>query len=126
MIEQYLVRKYGDALEGIDVYEDSKSLKLAKIKIKDEFKNKGYGSSIMDDLIDYADRTKKVVVLTPSSDYGGNKNRLVQFYKRFGFKPNKGYHKSFEYMDTMIRYPKIQTQELNEVRKIVRNIFLEL
>ncbi len=126
MIEQYLVRKYGDALEGIDVYEDSKSLKLAKIKIKDEFKNKGYGSSIMDDLIDYADRTKKVVVLTPSSDYGGNKNRLVQFYKRFGFKPNKGYHKSFEYMDTMIRYPKPQTQELNEVRKIVRNIFLGL
>jgi hypothetical protein len=73
---------------------------------------KGIGSKIMEDLAEYADNNKKIIVLTPSSDFGGNKNRLIQFYKRFGFKHNKGYYKSFEFMDSMIRYP-----NLNETMK---------
>lgn len=122
MIEKILIDKYSDYLVGLDIYEDSKSLKLSRIVIKDEFKGKGIGSDIMNDLITYADNNKKIVTLTPSSDFGGNKNRLVQFYKRFGFKPNKGVHKSYEYMDSMIRWPKMSE---NSSKSIIKNLLRE-
>ena len=103
MIEKYLNDKYKSELIGLDIYEDGKSIKLSRIVIDPNFRDKGIGSSILNDLVNYADKTKKIVTLTPSSDFGGNKNRLVQFYKKFGFKMNKGVHKSYEYMDSMIR-----------------------
>ena len=37
----------------------------------------------------------------PSSDFGGSKSRLIQFYKSFGFKNYKGY----EFRESMIRIP---------------------
>jgi GNAT superfamily N-acetyltransferase len=127
MIEQILNDKYSDYLVGLDIYEDSKSLKLSRIVIKDEFKNRGIGSDIMNDLITYADDNKKIVTLTPSSDFGGNKNRLVQFYKKFGFKPNKGVHKSYEYMDTMIRWPKLSENSSKAIiKKLLRENLINL
>ena len=59
----------------------------------------------MNDLIDYADTNGQIIALTPSKDFGGNVNRLIQFYKRFGFKMNKGANKNFEFRDTMLREP---------------------
>jgi predicted GNAT family N-acyltransferase len=120
MIEKTLEDKYKDELIGLDIYEDGKSLKLSRIIINPEFRGSGVGTDIMNDLINYADKTKKIITLTPSGDFGGNKNRLVQFYKRFGFKMNKGVHKSYEYMDTMIRWPKIN--QLSESKKIIKNL----
>jgi GNAT superfamily N-acetyltransferase len=127
MIERILNDKYSDYLVGLDIYEDSKSLKLSRIVIKDEFKNRGIGTDIMNDLITYADDNKKIVTLTPSSDFGGNKNRLVQFYKKFGFKPNKGVHKSYEYMDTMIRWPKLSENSSKAIiKKLLRENLINL
>ena len=123
MIEDILNNKFSDYLIGLDIYEDSKSIKLARIVIKDEFRGSGIGSDIMNDLIRYADNNKKIITLTPSSDFGGNKNRLVQFYKRFGFKLNKGIHKSYEYMDTMIRYPKMN--EGPSMKTLIKNLLRE-
>ncbi|MDD2505591.1 MAG: hypothetical protein PHF21_04935 [Bacilli bacterium] len=31
----------------------------------------------------------KPIILTPSDEFGGDKKRLIQFYKRFGFVENK-------------------------------------
>lgn len=123
MIEDILNNKFSDYLIGLDIYEDSKSIKLARIVIKDEFRGSGIGSDIMNDLIRYADNNKKIITLTPSSDFGGNKNRLVQFYKRFGFKLNKGIHKSYEYMDAMIRYPKMN--EGPSMKTLIKNLLRE-
>ena len=120
MIENDLIEKYGDALIGLDIYEDAKSLKLARIIINPEFRNSGVGTNIMTDLINYADKNKQIITLTPSSDFGGDKNRLVQFYKKFGFKLNKGVHKSYEYMDTMIRWPKIN--QMSETKELVKQL----
>ena len=106
MIEDLLKGRYSKCLKGLDIYETTTSLILSRIVIEDECRGEGIGTEIMTDLIEYADSSKKIVALTPSSDFGGNKNRLVQFYKRFGFKPNKGQYKSYEFRDTMIRYPK--------------------
>lgn len=123
MIEDILNNKFSDYLNGLDIYEDGKSIKLARIVIKDEFRGGGIGSEIMNDLINYADKNKKIIVLTPSSDFGGDKNRLTQFYKRFGFKLNKGIHKSYEYMDLMIRYPKIN--EGSSMKTLIKSLLRE-
>jgi GNAT superfamily N-acetyltransferase len=121
MIEDILRNKYEQYLVGLDIYENRTSLILSRIVIKDEFRNSGVGSKIMEDLITYADRNKQIIALTPASDFGGNKNRLIQFYKRFGFKHNKGIHKSYEFRDAMIRYPK-----LNETMKpIIKHLLRE-
>lgn len=120
MIEQYLSDKYKNELSALDIYEDAKSLKLSRIIINPEFRGSGVGTDIMNDLINYADKNKKIITLTPSGDFGGNKNRLAQFYKRFGFKLNKGVHKSYEYMDTMIRWPKIN--QLSESKQVIKKL----
>ena len=59
----------------------------------------------MKHLTDWADANGKTVTLSPSSDFGGNKARLVEFYKRFGFVENKGRNKDFSISDTMFRKP---------------------
>jgi len=123
MIEDILNNKFSEYLTGLDIYEDAKSIKLARIIIKDEFRGGGIGSDIMNTLVNYADNNKKIVTLTPSSDFGGNKNRLVQFYKRFGFKLNKGVHKSYEYMDTMVRYPKMN--EGSSMKTLIKHLLRE-
>lgn len=121
MIENILREKYDEYLDGLDIYENRTSLILSRIVIKREFRDSGMGTKIMEDLIKYADQNKQIVALTPASDFGGNKNRLIQFYKRFGFKPNKGVHKSYEFRDSMIRYPK-----LNETMKpIIKHLLRE-
>jgi predicted GNAT family acetyltransferase len=120
MIEDILQQKYGEYLVGLDIYENRTSLKLSRIIIKPEFRGEGVGSKIMEDLVNYADQNKQMIVLTPSSDFGGNKNRLVQFYKRFGFKPNKGQYKNFEFMDSMIRYPHMNENMKPIIKQLLR------
>jgi GNAT superfamily N-acetyltransferase len=122
MIEKILEDKYKDGLIGLDIYEDAKSIKLSRIVVNPDYQGQGIGTNILNDLIQYADRNKKIVTLTPSSDFGGNKNRLTQFYKRFGFKMNKGVHKSYEYMDTMVRWPKLSENQTTStlIKKLLR------
>ena len=105
-IEGILSDKYNMFLHGLDIYENRNSLIITRLVIKPEFRELGIGSEIMREITDYADANMKIIALTPSTDFGGNKNRLIQFYKNFNFKHNKGYYKSFEFKDTMIRYPK--------------------
>lgn len=106
MIQNILKDRYAEYLTGLDIYENNTSLILSKIILNKESRGTGVGTKILNDLIEYADRNKQIVALTPSADFGGNKNRLIQFYKRFGFKHNKGQYKSFEFKDDMIRYPR--------------------
>lgn len=125
MIQDYLRNKYEKYLDGLDLYEDKNSIKLSKIVINPESRNEGVGSELMLDLINYADKFSKIITLTPSSDFGGNKNKLIQFYKKFGFKINRGVYKSYEYSDYMIRYPKIKDNNIQEIRSIVRAVLSE-
>lgn len=116
MIEVALTSKYGKYLKGLDIYENKTSIILSKIIINSEFRREGIGSNIMNDLLNYADSNNKIIALTPSSDFGGNKNKLIQFYKKFGFKLNKGHHKSFEFRETMIRYPKMNETVKDKIK----------
>ena len=91
---------------------------LSKIAVPKELRNTGIGSKVMKDLIDKADKEGAIIALTPDNTYGGSKTRLTQFYKRFGFVPNKGRNKDFNYRETMIRYPVTEDISQNDLSNI--------
>jgi hypothetical protein len=121
IIEKALEDKYGEYLVGLDIYETATSLILSRIVLNKESRESGIGTQIMTDLINYADKNKQIIALTPSSDFGGNKNRLIQFYKKFGFKKNAGQYKHYGFKDDMLRYPR----GLNESKTLIKNLLKE-
>ena len=82
---------------------EGKDVVLNKIVAKN--RNEGDGTAFMRDLVSMADKDGKVVALSPASDFGGSKPRLLEFYKRFGFVPNKGKNKDFTISESMYRIP---------------------
>jgi ribosomal protein S18 acetylase RimI-like enzyme len=98
-IENHLEKKYG--VEA-DIYEFGDYIELSKVVVPKESRGSGIGTKFMNDLIKYAKAKNKDIFLTPSSDFGGSKGRLIQFYKGFGFKPNKGRDRDFRSKNTMV------------------------
>lgn len=94
--EEVEVSLHGDAKKGYV---------LSKIEVSGDERNAGQGTKAMQDIVDRMDREGAIIALTPDDAFGGNKNRLIKFYKRFGFVPNKGRNKDFRFRETMIRYP---------------------
>ena len=105
--EEVEVSLYGDAEKGYT---------LSKIEVSGDERNAGQGTKAMQDIVDRMDREGAIIALTPDDAFGGNKNRLIKFYKRFGFVPNKGRNKDFRFRETMIRYPQ-SNESVNEVSK---------
>lgn len=66
----------------------------------------------MNEIVDYCDKTNKTIILTPSDEFGGNKKRLIEFYKRFGFLENKGKNKIFDIFESMYDYQKIKEMKI--------------
>jgi len=79
---------------------------LSRIVVPEGERSSGIGSEVMQRIVDAADTAGRTVALTPSSDFGGNKKRLTEFYKRFGFVENKGKNKDYEISEAMYRSPK--------------------
>lgn len=79
------------------------SVTLSKIIAKN--RNSGDGTRFMDDFTKLADEKGLITSLSPSSDFGGNKTRLKEFYKRFGYVENKGRNKDFTINESMYRQP---------------------
>ena len=77
--------------EGVrlELWEDKNKLTLDTIIIPKEYRGQGMGTKIMNMVCEYSDNVNKPLFLTPSSSYGvSSLNRLISFYKRFGFKKN--------------------------------------
>ena len=100
--EEVEVSLHGDAKKGYV---------LSKIEVSGDERNAGQGTKAMQDLVDRMDAEGAIIALTPDDAFGGNKNRLIKFYKRFGFVPNKGRNKDFRFRETMIRYPQTEVGE---------------
>lgn len=83
----------------------SGAIHLSRVVVPMDGREQGIGTAFMTDLIRFADEQGRRITLTPSSDFGGNKTRLVKFYKRFGFVENKGRNKDFATMEAMYREP---------------------
>ena len=95
------------------VSERDGAITLSQIIVPKDERSSGKGTAAMQALVDYADATGQRVVLTPSSDFGGSKSRLVQFYKRFGFVENKGRNKDYTTMEGMYREAQTLAQSDN-------------
>lgn len=90
----------------VDLMAKDGSATLSRVVVPKESRNSGRGTEFMNELTKAADVDGSVVQLTPSSDFGGNKARLIDFYKRFGFVENKGRNKDYEFFESMYRRPK--------------------
>ena len=99
-----LKEKYKNSFKTINIYEYNNKISIDLIIAKEQ--NSGEGTKLMKDICEYADKTKKIIILSPSDEFGGNKKRLIEFYKRFGFVENKGKDKDFEIFESMYRLPK--------------------
>ena len=96
--------KYKNSFKTINIYEYNNKISIDLIIAKEQ--NSGEGTKLMKDICEYADKSKKIIILSPSDDFGGNKKRLIEFYKRFEFVENKGKNKDFEIFESMYRLPK--------------------
>jgi GNAT superfamily N-acetyltransferase len=80
-------------------------LTLGKIVVPPDARNSGVGTQFMADLLRSADEQGRTVALSPSSDFGGNKAKLTEWYKSMGFVPNKGRTIDYEISESMYRNP---------------------
>lgn len=102
-----LVQKLQSEHDGLklSIFGNGQNVTLSKIIIPDGSRGAGIGSQVMNKITEWADQNQKTIALTPSADFGGNKKRLGEFYKRFGFVENKGRNKDFEISESMYRSP---------------------
>lgn len=84
-------------------------ISLSLMVIHPEYRKRGIGSKVVNMVCEYADEHVLKIVLTPAErkDRFGttSKNRLIRFYRRFGFYLNKGRNKDLTIRNTMIRRP---------------------
>ncbi len=99
-LESVLENKYGvDLFIYYSIIQNV--LVISSITVPKEKRNQGIGTKVMNEICDFADKNNLPIILTPSSDFGGNKKRLIKFYKYFDFVKNKDY----KYRELMIRHP---------------------
>lgn len=98
-----LVSKYNNLKVGIRQKDDI--VTLDKIVVPEDERDQGVGTKFMKELIKIADKNNLILALSPSSDFGGSKQRLVKFYKSLGFVENKGSNKDFRTKETFIKEP---------------------
>jgi len=113
-----LKSKYSSVLQQLHFRYDSmtKGIFLSGIYIKPEFRGRGYGSKIMKDLCDFANKNKLFITLVPAAESirPEASRRLITFYRKFGFNIARGLpvHNSDDI--AMVRAPKAS---LNEQQK---------
>jgi hypothetical protein len=102
-----------DTPAKLSIYADDnrKTITLNKIIVPKDARSAGEGTRVMNKLTAIADKKGYTIVLDPSADFGGNKNRLIKFYKRFGFVENKGRNKDYEISEYMYRLPNTAVTE---------------
>ena len=89
------------------------------IEVNPNERKKGVGSNVMNDIIEYADANNMEIQLNPAlkDERKGttSRNRLVRFYKNFGFIENTGRNIDYRKKSgSMYRLPKSAEQPLNE------------
>ena len=105
-LQKFLSKKYKKCIIFTIWHRIKKQLDLDHLEVDKNLRRKGYGTKFMLDICAYADYYKLSVELTPSPlGKETNKNRLVKFYRRFGFR----FKKNSDYC--MLRTPKTNKNE---------------
>ena len=107
-LSKSLEKKYG--LDQLSIIPNNVGdMYLNTIIVPKEKRNQGIGTKVMKEIIDFANKNKLRIVLSPATkdDYIGttSRSRLVNFYKSLGFVENKGRNKDFRVMGGMIYRP---------------------
>ena len=84
------------------INEYDNKIKLEKIFIPKELRNKGIGTEIISALKIYCERVNKPLVLNPEPEKG-KKGALQRFYERNEFVNNSGRKKDYDLTDTFSR-----------------------
>ena len=94
-----------DAFKGVShfVGEGKNAVTVGKVVVPPAERGKGIGTEFMKDVIEYGDRVGKPVALSPSGDFGGNKSKLMAWYKSLGFQPNTGGKADYSISESMVR-----------------------
>ena len=98
-------KKWAEQTDYLFLHENRDTVFLDNMVVKEELRDQGIGTKILEDVIAYADARGKTIALTPTSEFG-TKKRLTGWYKRFGFVENKGKNTDFRLRDTMYRLPR--------------------
>lgn len=106
--EESITTKYPD-VEEFSLYNVGDDIELNRIVVNKGSRNKGVGTNVMKELIDYADQNGKRLILTTNQadqQLGTTSSgRLKDFYKQFGFVENVGKNKDFRIKSNMYRSP---------------------
>lgn len=108
--------KYKDKTDYLFLHERNDSISISNMVVKEEYRNKGIGTQILNDVIAYADEKGKTITLTPTTEFG-TQNRLKKWYKANGFVENKGRNADLRLSDTMYRLPKKNNSEKAKSQK---------
>ena len=115
--------KYKDKTKYLILSEHEKTntISINNMVVKEELRNQGIGQSILNDVIEYANKNNKVITLTPTTEFN-TQNRLKKWYKANGFVENKGKNTDFLISDTMYKLPDKKVQySLSEDGKMIDN-----
>lgn len=98
--------KYKDKTKYLILSEHEKTntISINNMVVKEELRNQGIGQSILNDVIEYANKNNKVITLTPTTEFN-TQNKLKKWYKANGFVENKGRNTDFLISDTMYKLP---------------------
>ena len=105
-LQQSLEQRFEGLTLWLTHFSDSNILRINAISFPKDKRKQGAGSQVMTEIVAWADSHNAILSLTPSKDFGASSVKgLERFYRRFGFKPNKGRNKDFRTRDSMLRYP---------------------
>jgi GNAT superfamily N-acetyltransferase len=82
----------------IEVEEFDNHIYVHSLVIKEERRNLGTGTKIMEEIISYAKRKNKPLVGFASHELGGDINSLNRWYKKLGF------HEEYNKIETDFNY----------------------
>jgi GNAT superfamily N-acetyltransferase len=72
-------------IDDDNLIEGDQYIILRLIRIRKPMRNKGFGSIVLKDIINFADRYNVRIVLYASEKYGSSITGLYRFYSKFGF-----------------------------------------
>ena len=94
----------------LTTFEWPDEINLYRLEIPKSSRKEWKGTKAMNDLIEYADKNWKRIVLTPDNYAWSSVSRLKEFYKRFWFVENTGRNKDFSTRELMYRTPKLKPE----------------
>lgn len=117
-----LLEEYG--LKNVVLSRFGDHLTLTHFVVAEQ--GRGNGTRFMEDLARLADEKGWTLALTPDTSFGATSvRRLKDFYKRFGFKDNKGRNADFYTRERMVRKPKDYLPSPEKQEETLRKAVIE-